>query len=173
MKKFLLLMIALLLVGLAGCKDPKGNSSTGSTESFIAAANTEYSSKTDNTENTSTTEGQELPVNVEQGMKTTYLNQYAAGENFTVDNLSIEYYGCYDGVHIGFIHGISDYPTVLMEEVIGGLTFRYSSGQKLLAYRNGELMNLKDAYEAGRLSYEALQQLLEYYKTVKPYLFEE
>ena len=167
MKHILILITALFLFALVGCKASEANSSTGGTESFPAAANTENSSATGNTEHTASTEGQEIPADVELAMKTAYQKRYADAAH------SIRYYGCYDGAHVGFVDGNGEYGCAITKDVICGLIFVYPSTQKLDVYKDGEILKLKEAYEAGWFTADGLKQLLDYYKTVKFYLYEE
>lgn len=109
---------------------------------------------------------------IQKDFKSAFLRQYVTEDGYTEDNLIVEYYGSYDGIPVAFIHGIFGYPTVIEEETIAGLTFRYSSEQRLLVCKHGDLLELKEAFEKGWLSEDALKQLLDYYKTVKPYLYE-
>lgn len=76
-----------------------------------------------------------------------------------LSDFSVDYLGCYDDVHVGFINGGLNYTAALEEDEIGGFVFHYTSGQKLQAFRGYELLELSEAYEAGWFSEEAFAQL--------------
>ena len=157
MTKLSTLIIVLLLFVLAGCQP-----------SVI-----KYGEPTESTKVTLPTDPTSIPSYLEYGIKSTYLLQHVNDAQYTEEDLSIRYYGCYEGAHICFIDGIYEYSPMIKEEVLSGLAFRYPSSQKLMVYKDGDILELKTAYEAGWLSTDALSQLLEYYKTVYGYLFEE
>jgi len=98
----------------------------------------------------------------------------AAPDGFcTPEDINIQYLGEYDGTHIAFITTVfSEYPSMEDEEEIGGLIFRYSNGNRIMVYREGEYTPLASAYEKGWLTDEGLAKLLAYYKQLKPYLYE-
>ena len=75
-----------------------------------------------------------------------------------------EYYGEYDGCHVAFIYGGPfNYPAEEMLYTIGGYTFRYPDHHQLDVYKDGQMMNLEKAYEAGWLSDAAVARLWNYY----------
>ena len=92
-------------------------------------------------------------------MKLAFLQQLVDDPRYTTADLSVTYYGEYSGAHVGFINGILMYTQALTSETVGGVTFRYNSGQKLLVYFEGELMNLGEAYDRGILTREHLLDL--------------
>ena len=85
-------------------------------------------------------------------MKLAFLRLHDTKGEYSVQDLSVTYYGEYNGAHVGFINGILMYTQALTSETVGGVTFRYNSGQKLLVYFEGELMNLGEAYDRGILT---------------------
>lgn len=97
-----------------------------------------------------------ITLDVQQGMKVAFLQQFVTEEGHTAAELSVSYYGEYGGAHVGFINGILMYTQALTSETVGGVTFRYNSGQKLLVYYEGELMRLGEAYDRGVLTQEHL-----------------
>lgn len=100
-----------------------------------------------------------ITLDVQQGMKVAFLQQFVTEEGHTAAELSVSYYGEYGGAHVGFINGILMYTQALTSEMVGGVTFRYNTGQKLLVYFEGELMRLGEAYDRGILTKEHLTAL--------------
>ena len=92
-------------------------------------------------------------------MKLAFLRQHDLVGKHTIQELSVTYYGDYNGAHVGFINGILMYTQALSSETVGGVTFRYNSGQKMLVYFEGELMRLGEAYDRGLLTQEDLVAL--------------
>lgn len=98
-----------------------------------------------------------------EAMKEAFLAQYVTGGDWTTADLTVIYYGEYDGAHVGFINGIFGYTQALTSEKVGKFTFQYATGQKLQVYYDGQLMGLKDAYDKGILSDEAVGRLYQAY----------
>ena len=92
-------------------------------------------------------------------MKLAFLRQHDLVGEHTIQELSVTYYGEYNGAHVGFINGILMYTQALSSETVGGVTFRYNSGQKMLVYFEGALMRLGEAYDRGLLTQEDLVAL--------------
>lgn len=99
-------------------------------------------------------------------MKDAFLRQFVSEGSGTKKELSIVYYGDYDGAHVAFINGILYYTQAMTSETVAGFTFHYRTGQKLLVYFDGELMYLKEAYDKGVLSDEAVARLYRTYAKV-------
>lgn len=89
-------------------------------------------------------------------MKLAFLRQYAPDGDYTTKDLSVVYFGKYGEAHVAFINGIMVYTQALTSETVGGVTFHYNTGQKLLVYFDGELMGLGEAYDRGALTQEDL-----------------
>jgi len=160
-----MLVVVLLLFALVGCRP--------SVMKYGEPIESNGTFPTESTDVTSSTDPGYIPADLEHGIKSAYLSQYVKDANYSDQDIRIRYYGSYEGVHVCFLDGVFDYPAWETEEIIAGLTFRYSSGQKLMVYSDGNILELTKAYEAGWFSADALSQLLDYYKTVHFYLFEE
>ncbi len=78
---------------------------------------------------------------------------------YSLDDLSLRYFGTYNGGHAVFVDGIFDYTEAFESETVLGIEFEYSSGQKLLYYRDGQFYSLPEAAEAGLLSQSDLNRL--------------
>ena len=89
-------------------------------------------------------------------MKQAFLQQKVGDTRWTTRDLSVIYYGDYNGAHVGFINGIMAYTQALTSDNIDGVIFRYNTGQKLQVVCEGQLMSLKEAYEQGLLTREDL-----------------
>lgn len=97
-------------------------------------------------------------------MKEAFLKQFVSKGEGSKKDLSIIYYGNYDGAHVAFINGIFAYTQAMTSEKVGQYTFHYRTGQKLLLYYEGELMYLTQAYERGILSDESVAELHRVYE---------
>ena len=106
----------------------------------------------------------EIPADIAQQIK----EAYATGEEYTADELSIRSFGQHEGCWVFFMDGPFDYPSMEDTEEVAGKEFWYPSTQKLLVYRDGTILKLADAYEAGWLSDDGVAQLWEVYSTGNP-----
>lgn len=100
--------------------------------------------------------GPSINLDAMDAMKLAFLQEFAADTQYTTADLSVVYYGEYSGAHVGFINGIMVYTQALTNEVVGGVIFRYNTGQKLQVYFEGELMGLYEAHQRGILTVEDL-----------------
>lgn len=79
-------------------------------------------------------------------------------------DLEVEYYGEYDGCHIGFINGgPSDYAQAECTITIAGMDFWFPDYQPLMVYRDGQMVELQSAYDMGWLSDREVERLWNYY----------
>ena len=78
---------------------------------------------------------------------------------YSMDDLSIRYYGTYNGGYAVFVDGIFDYTQAFEYETVLGIEFEYSSGQKLLYYKSGQFYALAEAASAGLLSQADIERL--------------
>ncbi len=101
--------------------------------------------------------------NVIEAMKLAFLSKYVTDGDWSTKDLSVVYYGEYDGAHVGFINGIFGYTQALCTEMVGQYAFHYNTGQKLQVYYDGQIMGLKEAYDQGILSDEAVGLLYKAY----------
>lgn len=97
-----------------------------------------------------------ISVDAEELMKLAFLEKYAANTQYTTGDLTVNYFAQYGQAHVGFNNGILIYTQAITTEEVAGVTFRYSTGQKLQMYFEGELMSLSEAYDRGILSREDL-----------------
>ena len=78
--------------------------------------------------------------------------------------MQVEYYGQYDGCYVGFIrNSFFGYPEAELTVRVAGLDFFYSDYQQLTVCKDGQALDLDEAYEAGWLSDEEVQRLWNYY----------
>ena len=106
----------------------------------------------------------EIPADIAQQIKETY----AVDTEYAADELSIRSFGQYEGCWVFFTDGPFDYPSMEDTEEVSGLEFWYPSTQKLLVYRDGTILKLADAYEAGWLTDGAVAQLWQFYSDGNP-----
>lgn len=78
---------------------------------------------------------------------------------YSMDDLSIRYYGTYNGGYAVFVDGIFDYNQAFEYETVLGIEFEYSSEQKLLYYKNGQFYALPEAASTGLLSQTDIERL--------------
>ncbi len=104
----------------------------------------------------------ELPPDVEVEIKEAFFYEKVPESDkkyFSTDDLSIRYYGCYNGGFAVFVDGIFDYTEAFEYETVLGIEFEYSSGQKLLYYKDGRFYSLPEAAVAGLLSQTDVETL--------------
>ena len=78
--------------------------------------------------------------------------------------MKVRYLGYYDDCYVGFVDcPMFDYAAVETVVTVGGFDFVYPNAQQLLVCRDGEIIDLSDAYEAGWLSDSAVARLWNYY----------
>ena len=85
-------------------------------------------------------------------MKQAFLSVYDEKGEYSLHDLSVTFYGTYGDAHVGFINGILMYTQAISTESVGGVMFRYSTGQRIQVCHNGELMSLLEAYNRGILT---------------------
>ncbi len=78
---------------------------------------------------------------------------------YSVDDLYLRYFGTYNGGFVVFVDGIFDYTEAFEYETVLGIEFEYSSGQKLLYYKDGRFYSLPKAAEEGLLSQTDVEAL--------------
>lgn len=104
----------------------------------------------------------ELPTSVADEIKAAYFKENVTEDMrqyYTVDDLSLRYFGTYNGGYVVFVDGIFDYTTAFEYETVLGIEFEYSSGQKLLYYKDGCFYSLTDAASRGLLNQADIQTL--------------
>ena len=85
---------------------------------------------------------------------------YAANHDCKAKDVKVEYYGEFEDCHVGMVYGPGVYyAQAVLEEQVGDTVFRYSQQHSLSVCRDGKLMGLKEAYEAGWLSQETVDQI--------------
>lgn len=110
--------------------------------------------------------------NPEMQMKKAYIKQLDVS-GVKAEELSIESYGAYNGCTVAFMHGPFGYPAVLTSEEVGPYVFRYSNTNTLVVFKDGKCKSLPEAYDAGWLDDDAVQQLLAKHKQNMPHLYAE
>ena len=97
--------------------------------------------------------------NAELLMKQAFLAVYDKNGEYSLRDLTVTFYGTYGEAHVGFINGILTYTQAFTSESVGGVIFRYNTGQKIQVCHNGELMSLTEAYNRGLLTQEDLMTI--------------
>ena len=105
----------------------------------------------------------DLLEEVALAIKNAYADQYAK-DGCQAEELTLRYFGEYDGCHVAFIDGGPfDYTPMEAQDMVGGFPFDYVNGQKLEVYKDGQFLTLTKAFEAGWLSEETVGRLWNYY----------
>ncbi len=83
---------------------------------------------------------------------------------------SARHYGTYNGYVVVFIPPFppESFPGPLGPETIAGYAFNFGCPFQLVVYRNGRFTDLKEAYEAGKLTKENIAEIYEYHKNTFP-----
>ena len=95
----------------------------------------------------------ELDLETEEKIKNAYKEFLYNPDNtndITVNSITIwGYYGTYDEAIIVKVmaNGNFSYPAVIVSETIAGVTFEFTYGARLIAYKKGKIYPLKTAYE--------------------------
>lgn len=112
----------------------------------------------------------------ETAIKQTFLLQYVSAESiYTEKDLSVQYVGRFNGFDAVYVNGVLDYTQAEDSETVGGVTFRYSSGQHLLLYSHtdGRLYTLQQAFENKLLDKAGLRAVLEAHRAAEPWMYKE
>ncbi len=82
----------------------------------------------------------------------------------TLEDVHIEFVGKFDGVLVGFVHEACSVPCAdPCDQMIHGLNFHYCDCLTMSAYRDGEVVQLPEAWELGWFTTEGLERLHFYY----------
>ena len=112
------------------------------------------------------------PVLRVEKMKMVYIEQFCKNYEVQPHELEIELYGTYSGCTVAYIHGPFGYLAWIEYERVGNYTFTYSSSQKLKAYKDGNYLSLKDAYDAGWLDNDDVKKIHELHKQNFPICYQ-
>ena len=107
-----------------------------------------------------------LTEDYSRAIRKAFLDTFVSEEersNYTIDDLSIRYFGRYDDAMVLFVDGILGYDTAISFETFGGVEFRYPSSHHLLVYYEAQFMTLGEAYDKDVLDYEDLVLLSHHY----------
>lgn len=114
-----------------------------------------------------------LTAEVEDMIKTAYMATDSSVD-YTKDDLTVEYYGEYEGVHIAFVDGPWDYPGMVGTEILAGDTFIYGSASRtLMAFKDGQILSLANALDTGWLSETEIHELWNLYRLLHWYAYQE
>ena len=115
-----------------------------------------------------TSENPGSDVNLESEIIKTVKSLYPSLEYFPEDGITIDSFGTYNGCTVCYINGVFGYAQAFMDEKVGAYTFQYSTGQTLLAHKDGQLKNMPEAYELGWLDDDAVKQIYEKHRQKCP-----
>ena len=118
----------------------------------------------------------ELDPNLESDIIKAYMKHvnYNAldSQYWSEDDVSVDSYGTYSGCTVGYINGPFAYLQAEDGEKVGPYIFRYSDSQKMLAYKDGQIKSMKEAYALGWLDKDAVAQIFEKHKQAHPFLYD-
>ncbi len=104
-----------------------------------------------------------------------YIEEYCQenGVTFTFDDFEVRYYGAYWVNHVGYVDGMPGvtYKAEKAKETYMGYDFIYHTTQRLMVYRQGELLELKDAVKKGWFTKEEMDELYFAYKRKHKYWY--
>ncbi len=104
-------------------------------------------------------------------IKAAFIKKYAQPESvisINPEDLSVRNYGHYSGSYAVFVDGVFGYTQALRKETVGGLTFRFYTGQPLLIYRDGQIEELPEAYDQAWLTDAELAELHRHFDPNNP-----
>jgi hypothetical protein len=119
-----------------------------------------------------TSENPGSDMNLESDIIKAYLAYLGPAWDLSEDELSIDSYGTYNGCTVGYINGPIGYAAVISGEKVGPYIFEYGDSQKMLAYKDGQIKSMAEAYKLGWLNDDAVKQILEKHKLEYPYMYE-
>lgn len=153
-----LLVLLLALTALAGCGQSDESRDGG-----------ESSERIESFESSAPAEGQE------EGLKQAFLEKYVRDPAYTAADLRVEYIAMCDGYCAVYVHGALDYTQAEDAETVGGVTFRYPTGQHLLVYdeTDGGLYSLQEALDGQVLDGAGLEKIHEAHREAQPGMYEE
>ena len=111
-------------------------------------------------------------MNLESDIIKAYLAYLGPAWNLSEDELSIDSYGTYNDCTVGYINGPIGYADVISSEKVGPYIFEYGDSQKMLAYKDGQIKSMEEAYKLGWLNDDAVKQIHEKHKLEYPYMYE-
>lgn len=102
-----------------------------------------------------------------RGIRYKFLELFAGEDsetNYTVDDLSLQNFGVYDGAMIVLIVGFET--GSIDTEYVASLAFQYADGQRLYALYEDQILGLGEAYDYGLLDYEDIATIHLYFMTI-------
>lgn len=154
MKKFLICMLAVLLLVLAGCKSSTGAGETlGSTPAEPAGSTPQESQGTLSGTEPPIQTGGELEVQMRNQLEAAY-----AAKNPKAEGISIlRNYGSYGECQVVMMTGTNmAYTEALWTELVDGVEVHYLNGNRILVFDGTQLHTLSEAFDAGLLTHEDL-----------------
>lgn len=115
------------------------------------------------------------PDKTEAGVKKAFLEQYVKDASYTAGDLSVEYVGKYAEFDAVYVHGVLAYTQAEDQETVGGVIFRYPTGQHLLIYshENGRLYTLQEAWDKEVLNATKLRAVYRAHRAAEPLMYED
>lgn len=120
-------------------------------------------------------EGIALDVATQIEIVSSFVNAHSQDRYpITEDEISLRCFGAFDGVYVLFVDVESwGYTAAIEVDVIAGVKFIYSSGQKMYVYCNNAFYTILEAYENNILSCDNLLATQETYKAYTEFLYSE
>lgn len=113
-------------------------------------------------------------VNLESAIKKAFIAYTGPAWDLSEDELSIDSYGTYNGCTVCYINAPTiDYLQALDAEKVGSYIFRYPDSQKMLAYKDGQIKSMAEAYKLGWLNDDVVKQIHEKHKQEYSYVYDE
>ena len=140
-------LVAVALLGLAGCASKVGIAAVSSDEKHL---NQEVHM-----------EHRDIELQIRQSFM-----EHLGWEDLVLDDVSIcKYYGEYNGCHVVMMTtSKSCYTMALWSETVAGVRIHYRDGNRILAWKDGQFVNLADAHDNGWLAKGDIQKIADIQK---------
>ncbi len=110
-----------------------------------------------------------LSTQQQEQIKSDWL-KLANSETKSASDIELDYFGTYNGcVALMVNDSFTGYADIVTEEKIGGIPFKYSSGNTVRVFKDGAFISLQTAYEKGLLTKENLKNIRYYYNLGREY----
>ena len=94
-------------------------------------------------------------------------------ENYTPGDIQIWSYGTYNGCTVGYFGEKRGGGQAITEEKVGNYVFIYPDTTRMLAYKDGQIKLMPEAYDLGWLDDDAVKQIYEKHRQEYSALYDE
>lgn len=109
---------------------------------------------------------EELEYEIKQAYYSTMVTD---ASDFTIDRVSMLYYGSYSGYEAVINNGLGAAIVAIVISIeCGGHMFQFASSNVILLYKDGVFINFDDAFKEGKISQEDIDRLYEVFSEHYP-----